>query len=403
MTTPTRCHRCGTRYREAGRRRCDCGEPVWYDIDVADFDWDDCTDADGMWRYAPILPVSEPRGLAAGAGGTPLLRSPRLDSVAGCRVFIKDEGEQPTGAYKDRGSAVAVSEWDETDAQAIGTVSYGNMAMSTAAHAASVGADCVVLVPAETSAVRLSLIEQYGPTVLRVSGDYGALYDDVLGLEDVPVEFYLSDPPARTSGYRTAVFEVYEQLRPDEPDALALPASSGGFASGVYQGVRDLRTAGLIDDLPRLYLVQTAAADPITRAFEGDDDEVGTLAPEEVGETIAHSIGNPAPPSGTVALAAARETGGAVLSVSDDEIRRAQRQFATRAGVCVEPASATTLAGVRRLSERGDVGPEERVVLLPTGTGFKEAGTGETLDPDSVEAVERTDVPSRLATLFEAE
>ena len=400
MTVSTVCSRCGAAYERRQHPRCTCGEPLWYDSDAAGFDWDDCTDDEGLWRYAPLLPASDPGGLAVVAGGTPLVRSRRLDDTAGCRVWVKDETEQPTGSYKDRGSAVALSLADADGTAPVGTVSYGNMAMSTAAHAASAGRDCVVLVPAETSSVRLELIAQYDPTVLRVEGDYGALYDDVLALDpETPVDFVLSDPPARTSGYKTVVFELFEQFASDVPDALALPASSGGFVSGVYQGLSDLEAAGLLDELPRLYAVQTAASDPITRAFERGSDDVMPLEPAAVGDTIAHSIGNPAPPSGNVVLDAVRETDGAVLSVTDEEITSAQRAFARRGGFCVEPASATPLAGVTRLVDRGEIGSDDDVVLLPTGTGFKEAGTGPGVDRSTFRVVDRADVPDRLHSL----
>ncbi|QFU84874.1 pyridoxal-phosphate dependent enzyme (plasmid) [Natronorubrum aibiense] len=352
-----------------------------------------------MWRHAELLPIDVPDGIATAAGDTPLIRSRRLDEVAGCRVYVKDEGENPTGSYKDRGSAVAVPQAIQQGTDVVGTVSYGNMALSTAAHAASLGCECVVLVPADISPGRLELIAQYGPTILRVEGDYSKLYDEALQLtRDLPISFLLSDAPGRISGYKTALFEIYDSLYPEIPDAIALPASSGGFASGVWRGILDLQHAGVIDSPPRLYLIQTAASDPITRAYTADQDEVSALAPDAVGETIAHSIGNPDPPSGTRALTAVGETGGAVCSVTDDEIRDATRQFAQRGGFCVEPASATPLAGVRHLTRRGEIDEDETVVLLPTGTGFKELGTGTA--SIQTETVSRTALSSRLESLL---
>ncbi|SMO69856.1 threonine synthase [Halorubrum cibi] len=399
MSVIETCYRCGTRYDDEFRVRCDCGEPLWIDAEPTTAAWDERRDRLGMWRYESLLPIDRPAGVARAAGGTPLVRTSGLDDVAGGRVFVKDEGENPTGSYKDRGSAVAVPHAIDAGDDVVGTVSYGNMAISTAAHATSLDRECIVFVPEDISRVRLELIAQYEPTIIRVGGEYGALYEDALELSDwLPIAALVSDDPARISGYKTALFEICEEFAPETPDVIALPASSGGFASGIWLGICDLERAGVIDEPPRLYLVQTAASDPITRAFEDGSTDPTPLSPDETGETIAHSIGNPDPPSGARALAAVRDTGGAVVSVSDDEIRAAQRQFAVEGGFCVEPASATTLAGVSRLADRGEVSAEESVVLVPTGTGFKELGTGGT-DVET-ETVHRTGLADRLESLL---
>ncbi|WP_282352390.1 threonine synthase [Haloferax volcanii] len=399
MSLSLSCYRCGERYDDGARVRCACGEALWVDTDPTAFSWADCRDRGGMWRYEALLPIDRPEGVARAAGGTPLVRSPGLDDAAGARVFVKDEGENPTGAYKDRGSAVAVPHTVATGGDVVGTVSYGNMAISTAAHAASLDRECVVFVPEQTSSVRLELIAQYEPTIVQVAGDYGKLYGDALELSKrLPIDVLVSDVPTRISGYKTALFEIYESLAPAAPDVIALPASSGGFASGIWLGIRDLKRAGLIAEPPRLYLIQTATADPLTRAFEAGETEPTPLSPDETGDTIAHSIGNPDPPSGARALAAVRDTDGAVVSVTDDEIRTAQRRFAVNGGFCVEPASATTLAGVSRLAERGDIAADESVVLVPTGTGFKEMGTGEA--EVATETVHRDALRDRLESLL---
>jgi threonine synthase len=393
------CYRCGEHYDDETRVRCVCGEPLWFDTPSTDFTWSDSPEMDGMWRYEALLPIEKPSGIARAAGGTPLLRTEALDDAAGCRVYVKDEGENPTGAYKDRGSAVAVPHAIEKGTDVIGTISYGNMAISTAAHAASLGRECVVLVPDDISSVRLELIAQYEPTIVQVSGDYGALYSDALSLpESLPISILVSDAPARISGYKTAVFEIYESLAPETPDAIVLPTSSGGFASGIWRGIRDLKSIGLLREVPRLYLVQTAAADPLTQAFEAGAIDPTALSPDETGETIAHSIGNPDPPSGARALAAVRETDGAVVSVSDEEIRTARRLFAVAGGFSVEPAAATPLAGATRLSARGEIASDESVVLVPTGTGFKELGTGNA--SVQTETTSRADLPELLENIL---
>jgi len=367
------CVSCGRAY-PAGRQRCGCGEPLWLETDASEYDWpsDDTT---GMWRFADLLPVDPPTGLGAGVGGTPLVRTERLDAYAGCRLSVKDETRNPTGSFKDRGSAVGVAAVAERGDQWVGTVSHGNMGMSVAAHAASVGLDCLVFVPEDIPAERHSLIAQYDPELVTVRGSYGRLYEATVD-SPLPVEFVNSDSPLRVAGQKTVAFEILEGFAPDAPDAIALPVSSGGNASAVWKALREARTAGLIDDIPRLYLVQAAACDPVATAYRGGADSV---TPVEAGDTIAYSIANADPPSGTRALAAVRDTDGAVVSVTDDEIRDAMSVLSSRAGLCVEAASATALAGVRALSASGEVRPDERVVLVATGTGFKE-GTGRATD-----------------------
>jgi threonine synthase len=388
MDATTVCYACGRGYGPE-RKHCDCGEPVWFESDASEFSWPPAREQ-GMWPYADLLPVEVPDDLGAAAGGTPLVRAARLDDYAGCTVHLKDETENPTGTFKDRGSAVAVAATRERGTEWIGTVSHGNMAMSTAAHAAAAGLDCAVFVPEDISAARLAAIGQYGPEIVRVRGDYGRLYRETLAADAPGIEFVNSDTPLRVAGQKTVTYEICERFAPDAPDALALPVSSGGQASAVWLALRELRAAGLLDELPRLYLAQATACDPIARAFREDTDEV---TPVEGGETIAYSIANADPPSGSRALAAVRETGGAVVAVPDDEIRDAQAELARRAGLCVEPASATALAGLARLSGRGELAPDDEVAVIATGTGFGE------LDAASDERGRVADVADLRATL----
>ncbi|QZX98546.1 threonine synthase [Halobaculum rubrum] len=408
------CYACG-RAAASGQRCPDCGEPLWFDTDPAGFDW---PDRDGVRAFADLLPVEAPdSGLAAAAGSTPLIRASGLD-VEGVRVHVKLEGTNPTGSFKDRGSAVGVAAAVSGDAgtagvaggerggeaeapTAVGTVSHGNMAASMAAHAASAGVDCVVLVPADISDSRLDRIAAYGPRIVRVDGDYGRLYYDALDLgPEAGIAFVNSDSPLRVAGQKTTTLEVLRAFAaaeaeeggevgtvgeegtseaassPATPDAVVMPVSSGGHASAAWKAVCEATAAGLIDDPPRLYFVQAAACAPVADAFARGDDAVTRLEADEVGETVAYSIANPDPPSGTRALRAARDTDGAVLAVDDDAIRTARRDLAA-AGMRIEAASATTLAGLRRLRERGAVDAGEHVVLVATGVGYGETDHGD--------------------------
>ena len=381
------CYACG-RVAGSGQRCPDCGEPLWFDTTPEGLAWPDC---DGVWAFADLLPVDPPRGgLAAAAGATPLVRAPGLD-VDGVRVHVKLEGANPTGSFKDRGSAVGVAAAVADGTGAVGTVSHGNMAASMAAHAASADLDCVVLVPADISDARLDRIAAYGPRIVRVDGDYGRLYHDALALgPEAGIAFVNSDSPLRVAGQKTTTLEVLRAFVAGEvgkgggdggsgppeptapsaaPDAVVMPVSSGGHASAAWKAVREATAAGLVDDTPRLYFVQASACAPVADAFMRGEDAVTRLEPDEVGETVAYSIANPDPPSGTRVLSAARATDGAVLAVDDDAIRAARRDLAA-AGMRVEPASATPLAGLRRLRERGEVDAGEHVVLVATGVGY---------------------------------
>ncbi|ESP88457.1 pyridoxal-phosphate dependent enzyme [Candidatus Halobonum tyrrellensis] len=379
------CYACGAR-AESGQR-CDCGEPLWYETDPAGVAWPDA-DAGGVWAFESLLPVGRPEsGLATAAGGTPLVRAPTLDAD-GARVHVKLEGTNPTGSFKDRGSAVGVTAALAAGRERVGTVSHGNMAASMAANAAGTDLDCVVLVPADIPDERLARIGAYGPRVVRVEGDYGRLYHD--SLDVAGVEFVNSDSPLRVAGQKTTVLEVLAERAPDVPDAVVMPVSSGGHASAAWKALREAEAAGLVDDPPRLYLVQAAACAPVAAAFDRGDEEVVRLAPDEVGETVAYSIANPDPPSGTRALAAARATGGAVLAADDDDIGAA-RDWMARAGFRVEAASATPLAALGRLRDAGEIEAGEDVVLVATGAGY-----GDDAPPESVETVRREGLAGAL-------
>ena len=385
MDVPVTCYACGATATRATGARCDCGEPYWVETAPADFDWP--PDAErSMWRYRDLLPDCDPTGLSRAAGGTPLVRAPRLDGDLGARVSIKYEGANPTGTFKDRGSAVGVTLAAASGYDAVGTVSHGNMARSMAAHAASCDLECVVVVPADIPPGRLDLIARHDPTILRVRGDYERLYRESLRVEGAGrIAFVNSDTPLRVAGQKTTGLEIAEAFAPDAPDAVVVPVSSGGHGSGLWKAFRELAAAGLIEKLPRLYFVQAAACAPIAAAWDRGDE---TVSPVEGGETVAYSIANADPPSGNRILSAAAATGGGVIAVEDEAILAARDAIARRAGLSVETASATVLAGARALADRGALDDATDVVLVTTGTGYTESdpapGEGESHDASTV-------------------
>ena len=379
MDSRLSCYACGRTAPLDASPRCDCGEPRWLEL-AGNVEWPPATDAGGMWRFDSLLPVGPPDGLGAAAGGTPLVRTASLDEEAGARVHLKYEGANPTGSFKDRGSALTLADALSRGVEALGTVSHGNMGKSVAAHAASGGLDCVVLVPADVPPERLDAIARYGPAVSRVAGDYGRLYEETLGLgPELGVEFSNSDSPLRVEGQKTTALELCAAA---PPDAIVLPASSGGHASGTWKALRELDAAGAIAEVPRLYLAQTAACAPIAEAYEAGR-EVERV--DDPADTVAYSIANPDPPSGNRALAAVEATDGAVVAVDDEAILDAQATLARRTGFRVETASATTLAAIRELRGRGAFDADEDVVLVATGGGFGEPSEATDVDAPRVE------------------
>ncbi|MFP9059768.1 threonine synthase [Natrialbaceae archaeon A-chndr2] len=380
MGLERRCYACD-RMTEQPRARCDCGEPLWFPVRPLEAWPADGGPAGSIWRYGDVLPVDRPAGDLA-PGGTPLLSVPALREETGLDLWLKDEGRNPTGSFKDRGSAVGVAlsleratdgsfEGTTTEPARIATVSHGNMALSTAACAAAADLEATVFVPEDIASERLVAMGALDPEIVRVRGDYGRLYHDVLELGvRHGVTVCNSDVPSRVAGQKTLAFELLEAV--SDLDAIVLPVSSGGNASAVWKGLLEMCAGGLCPDLPALYLVQAAACDPIARAYRTDDDVVTPIDDPDV--TVAYSIANADPPSGTRALAAVRDTGGSVVSVDDDAILAAQRRLAT-AGMRVEPSSATTLAAITTLCESGSLEPGDRVAGVLTGRGYGGGGT----------------------------
>jgi len=373
MTARLSCYSCGTATADTRSTHCACGEPLWFDIDTGAFEWPEADDRSGPWRYASVLPVADRVDIGSAAGDTPLFRVRKTSEDVGCTLYLKYEGQNPTGSFKDRGTAVGVSRAVASGDRWVGTVSHGNMALSVSAYAASAGLHCAVFVPADTPEERLRLIGRHDPAVFRVDGDYGRLYE-LTSTMRTNMRFLNSDAPLRVAGQKTIAYEICEAFAPDVPDAVVLPVSSGGNASAVWKALRELRAAGVIERVPRIYLVQAAACDPVASAYRDGAESVTQVEPEP---TVATSIANADPPSGTRALAAVRSTGGSVVAVSDEAIRDGMARLATAEGLSVEPSCATVIPAVRELVDSGELTRDEEVVAILTGSGYKERYDGE--------------------------
>jgi threonine synthase len=321
-----------------------------------------------MWRglidaYRDRLPVSDNTPVVTlHEGNTPLLPAPELSHRTGADVFLKVEGANPTGSFKDRGMTMAVSKAVEEGAKAIICASTGNTSASAAAYAARAGLTCAVLVPQGKIALgKLAQALVHGAKLLQVNGNF----DDCLALasklsQDFPVSLVNSVNIFRLHGQKTASFEIVEALG-GAPDIHCLPVGNAGNISAYWMGYLEDHEAGNIEKLPKMYGFQASGAAPIVN---------GQVVPEPSTIATAIRIGNPA--SWTKALDARDASGGLIAAVTDREILSAYRLLAREVGVFVELASAASVAGLLQQSEAGLVPRGSRVVCTVTGHGLKD-------------------------------
>ena len=308
--------------------------------------------------------------LSLGEGLTPLVRMGRLGSALGLSTLhAKNEAQNPTGSFKDRGTAVAVQKAVALGRPRIGTVSTGNMAASTAAYGARAGLPTFVLLKEGTSLTSLRTAGIYGPRLIATEGDYGSLFRASIEIgRRLGITFMNSIDPYRMEGYKVTAFEIFVQLGRRAPGTVVVPLSSGGHLLGIMRGFADLEREGLAA-YPLIVGVQAAGCAPLARAYEAGRT---TYERWEGPRTIAHAIANPTPPAGDAVLRTIRERRGVLVSVSDEEMLSAQRTLASTEGLFCQPESATTLAALGRLRETGKLdegrGP---VVLILTGSGMK--------------------------------
>ncbi len=321
-----------------------------------------------LWRgvieeYRDRLPVTAATPVVTlGEGGTPLVRAAHLSQLTGCDVWLKVEGCNPTGSFKDRGMTTAISKAAEAGARAVVCASTGNTSASAAAYATAAGMSCGVLVPEGKIAMgKLSQAIAHGATLIQVEGNF----DDCLTIarklaEAYPVELVNSVNPYRIAGQKTAAFEVVDALG-DAPEVHCLPIGNAGNVTAYWAGYTEYAESGPATRTPRMWGFQAAGAAPIVLGHPVD-------APETVATAIR--IGNPA--SWQQALTARDDSGGRIDAVTDDEILAAHRLLSSRDGVFVEPASAAGVAGLLARHADGDLPAASRVVVTVTGHGLKD-------------------------------
>jgi len=342
----------------------------------------------GVWRYAAALPFDV--GVSLPEGDTPLYEVPGLRDELGVRELrVKHEGMNPTGSFKDRGMTVGVRVAEELGVSRLACASTGNTSAALAAYGARAGLETLVLLPSgKVAAGKLAQAAIHGARVLEVDGNFDTCLDIVSDLADRGEAYLLNSlNPFRLEGQKTIAFEILERCRADYgefPDRICLPVGNAGNTAALYKAFRELTESGAMSEgeMPKLTGVQTEGAAPLVEAIEEGEEDIERWNSVETLAT-AIRIGNPV--NAPKALPGIRETDGTAISVTDEEITDAQRALAEE-GIGVEPASACSIAGLRKLREQGVVESSERVVCLTTGHLLKDpdAAAAAGSDPESV-------------------
>lgn len=372
------CMKCGKNYPESPTRYVcdDCGIEgildIIYDYSTADLTVDELkSNKDfSLWRYKKLLPVKE-NGIIPPlqVGWTPLYKAQKVEEQYGLEnVFIKDDGRNPTASLKDRASAVGVAKAIEAGADTICAASTGNAASSLAGFAASAGLKTLIFVPKRAPKAKVAQLLVYGANTVIVDDSYDRAFE--LSVE-ITKQFKLYNRncaynPYLVEGKKTVAFEIWEQNNFQVPDKVYVSIGDGCITSGIYKGFYDLKEIGLIDRIPQIIGVQAEGCNPVEVAMK-----TGKFVPQD-GNTIADSIAVGIPRNRLKAMRALKESQGACISVSDDQIREAIIELPRSTGVFGEPAGVTAYAGFKKDALAGKIKKSEKVVVVITGNGLKD-------------------------------
>lgn len=330
-----------------------------------------------IWRYLPLLPVNDPQGedtpLTA-VGWTPIYSPPDLRRKLGSPfLWIKDESRNPTASFKDRASAVVVVRAKEIGAQVVVTASTGNAGAALAGMAAATGQRAVIFAPRTAPPAKIAQLLIYEAQVVLVDGNYDQAFNLSLQAAN-EFGWYCRNTgynPFTLEGKKTAALEIWESLilrhSFDQQLAVFVSVGDGNIISGLHKGFKDLQALAWIEQMPRLFGIQAVGSAAIANAFTSGVEEITPV----VANTLADSISVDLPRDGFRALRAATQTGGAYLTVSDEEILAAIADLG-RVGIFAEPAGATAYAGLRKALNQGMIGSEVPVLVLNTGSGLKD-------------------------------
>jgi threonine synthase len=341
----------------------------------------DMADRSGVWRFRELLPFDDsPPIVSLGEGNTPLYDAPRSASYCGVDALqVKHQGCNPTGSFKDTGMTTAVTQARLLGVRLLVCASTGNTSASLAAYAARAGLLCAIMVPeGQVSHAKLAQSLDYGAKVLEIEGNFDACMRLMRELaRDESIYLVNSINPFRIEGQKTVAAELAEQLDWHVPDHLVVPGGNLGNSSAFGKGFHELFKLGLIDRMPRITIVQAAGAAPFARLFSQHERELTMEDPSfdivnlDHPHTLASAIKIGAPVSWKKAWRALRWTGGQVVTVSEQQIADAKAMIG-RDGIGCEPASATTVAGIKKLVAEGTINGDEHVVAVLTGHLLKD-------------------------------
>ena len=330
-----------------------------------------------IWRYLPLLPVEDPgyHGTPLRAvGWTPIYRPDAIMRETGYpSLWFKDDGRNPTASFKDRASAVLIARAKQIQAEVVVTASTGNAGAALAGMAAAAQHEAVIFAPRSAPPAKVAQLLIFGARVFLVDGNYDQAFD--LSVE-AAAEFgwYCRNTgynPFTAEGKKTAAFEIWEQVilpnRLEKPLNVFVSVGDGNIISGIHKGFKDLLQLGWLDQMPRIFGIQSEGSDAITRAFMSGNE---VIIPVHA-DTLADSISVDLPRDGLRALRAATQTGGKYIEVTDQAILSAIARLG-REGIFAEPAAATAYAGFLKAVENADIQPEEPVLVLLTGSGLKD-------------------------------
>ena len=373
-----RCVKCGKEYEATPNlTNCECGGIL--DI-IYDYDYiktvltkEDLAKRDdrSMWRYRELLPIEDTTtNTPLRVGWSPLYEADRLAEELGIgKLYVKDDGQNPTASLKDRASAMAVAKAKEAGAKVIACSSTGNAASSLAGNAAAAGLKTYIFVPSRAPKGKVAQLMTFGATVVSVQGSY----EDTFELSKAAIDKWgwynrnAAINPYLSEGKKTVGLEIAEQLGWKMPDYIAISVGDGCTIAGLWKGLKDLYAIGFIDKLPRLISAQAEGCCPLNRAIANNEE----WYPMEE-NTLADSIAVGVPRNATKALDAIKESNGIVVNVSDAEIMAAQKLLGRTCGVFGEPAGVTGTAGIKKLCEQGILGKNDTIVSVVTGNGLKD-------------------------------